>query len=348
MTSFMRFFIAFLLLSTVVFGGTLGYYFIEGSQPGVESWTLADSLYMTVITITTVGYGEVHTLSEEGRKFTILLLFFSMLTAGYSVTTLIGFIFEGQIVELMRGKRMERQISKLKDHYIICGCGAVGKEVALEFKRMDVPFLIIERDIEQSELGRDESILFIEGDAEDDETLIDAGIQHAKGLVAALRQDEINVFIVLTARQLNPDLAIIARAAEARSVTKLERAGADRVISPYEIAGRRIASVVLRPSVVNFLDVVTEGQDVAIRMEEVQVRAQSPMVGKALRDSGIGSQIGAKILGILGSDGQSRMDESESKTLASVVFQEGDVLIALGNDEEIGSLQAFAEGMVQA
>lgn len=241
---------------------------------------------------------------------------------------------------------MERQNLKLKDHYIICGCGAVGKEVAVEFKRMGVPFLIIERDIEQSELGRDESILFLEGDAEDDETLIDAGIQHAQGLVAALRQDEINVFIVLTARQLNPKLTIIARAAEARSVTKLERAGADRVISPYEIAGRRIASVVLRPSVVNFLDVVTERHDLAMRMEEVKVSAQSPIVGKALRDSGVGSQIGAVILDILGPDGQSRMKESENKTLALVVFQEGDVLIALGDDEQIGSLQAFAVSTV--
>ena len=239
---------------------------------------------------------------------------------------------------------MERKISKMRDHYIICGCGVVGKEVAMEFQREGVPFLIIERDPDQSELGRDESIIFLEGDAEDDETLIDAGILHAKGLVAALRQDETNVFVVLTARQLNPDLMIVARAAEERTVGKLERAGADRVISPYQIAGRRIASVVLRPSVVNFLDVAMEQRNMSMRMEEVHLSSASPMVGKALRESGLGKQTGAIIIGIHGPDGQTRVDKSETKSLAGVVFQEGDILISMGNDEQIKSLKDFAEG----
>ncbi len=252
MGSFVRFTIAFLLLVLLVAGGTLGYSWVEG-------WSVAESLYMTVITITTVGYGEVRTLSPQGRQFTILLIVFSVVTAGYSVTTLLGFIFEGQIVQLMRGRRMERAISRLSDHYIICGCGVVGKQVALEFRQAGVPFVIVERDPEHSELGRDESVLFVKGDADDDETLIEAGIEQAKGLVSALRQDGGNVFVVLTARQLNPSLMIVARAAEEQTVGKLLRAGADRVISPYQIAGRRMASVILRPSVMNFLDVVVEG-----------------------------------------------------------------------------------------
>ena len=344
MGAFGRFAIAFLLLVIVIVGGTVGYYVIEGDQPGGEPWTLTDSLYMTVITITTVGYGEVHQLSVEGRQFTIVLLFFSMITAGYSATTVIAFIFEGQILQLMRGRRMERKISRMRDHYIICGCGVVGKEVAMEFRREGVPFLIIERNPEESELGRDEDVIFLQGDAEDDETLLEAGIEHAKGLVAALRQDEANVFVVLTARQLNPNLMIVARAAEQRTVGKLERAGANRVISPYEIAGRRIASVVLRPSVVNFLDVAMEQHNMSIRMEEVHIGPNSLMVGKALRESGIGKHTSAIILGINGPDGILRSDESEEKSLASIVLQANDVLIAMGNDEQIKNLRDFAEG----
>jgi voltage-gated potassium channel len=346
MGSFMRFAIAFLLLAGVIGGGTLGYYLIEGNQADGEPWTITDSLYMTVITITTVGYGEVHRLSEAGRQFTIVLLFCSMLTAGYSVTTVIAFIFEGQILQLMRGRRMERKISKMRNHYIICGCGVVGKEVALEFQREGVPFLIIERNPDASELARDESVVFLQGYAEDDETLLEAGIEHAKGLVAALRQDEANVFVVLTARQLNPKLMIVARAAEERTVGKLERAGANRVISPYQIAGRRIASVVLRPSVVNFLDVAMEQRDMSMRMEEVHIAQNSPMVGKALRESGIGKQTGAIIIGIHGPSGRTRVDDSETKSLSAVVLQEGDILISMGNEEQIKSLKDFAEGRV--
>ncbi len=239
---------------------------------------------------------------------------------------------------------MERKISQMRDHYIICGCGVVGKEVALEFQREGVPFLIIERNPEESELARDDSIVFLQGDAEDDETLIEAGIEHAKGLIAALRQDEINVFVVLAARQLNPNLMIVARAAEERTVGKLERAGANRVISPYQIAGRRIASVVLRPSVVNFLDVAMEQRNMSMRMEEVRITRESAMVGKALRDSGLGKQTGAIIIGIHGPDGRTRIDDSETKSLSSVVFQEGDILISMGNEEQIKSLKDFAEG----
>ncbi len=330
-----RFSIAFLLLIGLVAGGTFGYTAIEG-------WPIADSLYMTVITVTTVGYGEVNTLSLTGRQFTILLLLFSIGTAGYSVTTLISFIFEGQILQLVRGRRMERSIAALDDHYIICGCGVVGKEVAEEFRHAGEPFVIVERDPDESEMGRDESVLFVEGDAEEEETLLEAGIDRARGLVAALRQDEVNVFVVLTARTMNPDLTIVARAAEERTVKKLIKAGADRVISPYQIAGRRIASVILRPSVMDFLDVVVEGGDITMRLEEVHVGAASPMVGCALRESGIGGETGAIIIGIQSADGQPRVDRTAGATIASVVIDEGHVLIALGDEGHLASLKAFA------
>jgi voltage-gated potassium channel len=332
-----RFALALCLLITLIAGGTVGYTLIEG-------WSVSDSLYMTMITVTTVGYGEVQSLSDAGRLFTICLLLFSIAIAGYSVSTLISFIFEGRIVEILRGRRMDRALTSLSGHYIICGCGVVGKEVALEFRHAGVPFVVIERNPRDSELGRDESIIFVEGDASEEETLMEAGIDRAKGLVAALRQDEQNVFIVLTARQMKPDLVIVSRAAEEKSVKKLMRAGADRVISPYQIAGHRMASVILRPSVMNFLDVVVDGGDVAMRLEEVRVGTGCDMVGKTLRDSGIGNKTSAIIIGIQRSDGLAHMDRTSDTPLATVVIDEGDTLIALGSDEHLKSLKSYAEG----
>ena len=220
----------------------------------------------------------------------------------------------------------------------------VGKEVALEFQHAGVPFVLIERDPENSEQGRDESILFLQGDAEEEETLAEAGIERAKGLVSALREDENNVFVVLTARQMHADLMIVARAAEEKSVGKLIRAGADRVISPYQIAGRRIASVILRPTVMNFLDVVVEGGDVTMRLEEARVANGCDMVGKPLRDSGIGKQTGAIIIGIHDKHGESRIDRTSETPLSTIVIEEGDVLIALGSEDHLRTLTAFAEG----
>ena len=337
MSQFGRFAIAFTLLVVLIGGGTFGYALIEG-------WTAADSLYMTVITVTTVGYGEVRNLSQGGRYFTIGLIVSSIATLGYSVTTLIGFIFEGQIVTAMRGRRMQREISKLSDHYIICGCGVVGKEVAVEFMEAGVPFVIVERDLATSQMPKDGHLLAIEGDAVADETLIEAGIERAKGLISALRDDGLNVFVVLTARQLNPRLKIVARAAEERTVSKLMKAGADRVVSPFPIAGRRMASAILRPSVMDFLDVVMDGGEVSMRMEEVRVLSESPLLGKSLRDSEIGKHTGAKIIGIHGPDGRTRMDQSENASLSSIVLQEGDCLIALGSEPQLNSLKEFAYG----
>ena len=335
MSPFARFSIAFLLLATLVGGGTLGYAWIEG-------WPLWDSLYMTVITITTVGYGEVRPLSGGGQRFTVLLLVLSLGAVGYSATTLIGFVFEGQIVQLMRGHRMERAISKLKDHYIICGCGVVGKEVALEFKQAGVPFVMVDRDPRHSELGRDESVLFVEGNADDDETLIEAGIERSKGLIVVMPDDTINVFVVLSARQLKSDLTIVARAAEEQTIGKLLKAGADRVMSPYQLVGRRIASVILRPSVVNFLDVVVDRGDMTMRLEEVRVNEASFLVGKHLQEANISQQTGAIVVGIHGLDGRLRVDMSTEETLSTATLEEGDVLIALGSEDQLRRLKEMA------
>ena len=329
-----RFFTAFALLCCLVAAGTLGYRWIEG-------WTLGDSLYMTFITMTTVGFQEVRPLSPLGKHFTVVFLILSIGTFGYSVTALISFVFEGQIVQAVRERRMKKTIRRIKDHYIICGGGDVGREIAREFQRAKARFLVIDRNPQASELARDESIVFLEGDASDDEVLVEAGIERARGLVAALPDDEANVFVVLTARQLNPKLMIVSQAGERPTLRKLIKAGADRVISPKEIAGRRMASFMIRPSVVNFLEVVIGGEGLGMRMEEVPVSPGSPPVDETLREAQIGLHTGAIIVGIHGPDGRTRINPTATSTLSSVTLKKGDRLLALGSEAQLGRLAEF-------
>ncbi|MBN1836939.1 MAG: potassium channel protein [Spirochaetales bacterium] len=331
-----RFLIAFVLLTLLVAAGTLGYHWIEG-------WPLGDSLYMTFITMTTVGFQEVRPLSAQGQHFTIIFLVLSISTFGYSVTVLISFIFEGQIVQAVRERRMKRNVRRIKDHYIICGGGDVGREIAREFQRAKAKFLVVDRNPQASELARDESVIFLEGDASDDEVLIEANIERAKGLIAALPDDEANVFVVLTARQLNPKLMIVSQASERPTFRKLLKAGANRVISPKEIAGQRMASFILRPSLVNFLDVMVGGEELGMRIEEVPVKGGSPLIDKNLREAGIGQHTGAIVVGINGPDGRTRVNPNSTSTLSSVTLKEGDVLIALGTEDQLGRLSDFVK-----
>lgn len=331
---FVRFLAAFLFLAVLVGGGTLGFSRIEG-------WPLPDSLYMTIITITTVGFGEVRPLSPPGRQFTMLLLVCSVLTLGYSVTVLIGFIFEGQILQTLKERRMRNALRRLKGHYIVCGGGNTGSEVAQELRRAKERFVVIERDLGGTLLGGDSSILLLEGDATEDEVLERAGIGRARGLVATLPDDEDNVFIVLSARQLNPSLKIVAQASDGRAVRKLVKAGADKVISPKQIAGRRLASLILRPSLVNFLDVMTGGGRLSMRIEEVEIPVGSPVAGKTLCDAGIGRHTGAVIVGIVDTAGKVLMNPSSATTLSGLTITEGDALVALGSEEQLKQLREF-------
>jgi voltage-gated potassium channel len=339
MSVFTRFFIAVISVVILVLGGTFGYALIEG-------WPLGESLYMTFITFTTVGFGEVRPLSDTGRHFTIVFLIFSIVTVGYSFTTLITYIFEGLLVQSMRERRMFRNVKRIRDHYIVCGCGDTGREVVLEFQRSKVKFVVIDVNPEESELARDESILFIKGDAADDEVLVEANIEHARGLIAVLPNDEANVFVVLTARQLNSRLMIVAQAGEERTIGKLMKAGANRVISPKQIAGRRLASIVLRPTVVNFLDIIVDGVDgvdVPMRLEEVSIDEGSPLIDKSLRESGLGQSTGALIVGIHDAHGRTRVNPTTTSSIASAKLRADDILIALGSEDQIDKLKNFVK-----
>ncbi len=336
MSSHLRFIIAAALILCVIFGGVLGFMFIEG-------WSFSDSLYMTMITLTTVGFNEVHPLSETGRHFTILFLIISIGTVGYSITTVISFLFEGHFAKAMKERRMERTLKRIKNHYIICGCGDIGREVALEFQRVGEKFVVVDKVPESSELGDDTSILFVTGDAVEESVLKEAGIERAKGLIAALPEDTANVFVALTARQMNPDLKIVSNASDELTKRKMLKAGADRVIAPYQIAGRRIASTILRPSVVNFLDVFVDGGDISMRIEEFVIGPSSSLAGKSLQDANIGQNTGVVVLGIMSGDGNARTEASGTFQLSAVRIRAGDVLIAMGSEEQLKSLEEFVK-----
>lgn len=323
--------VAVVLILGLFFGGALGYRAIEG-------WTLTDSLYMAVITVTTVGFGEVRPLSPQGQRFTILYILVSVTAVGYGLSTVISYLFEGQIVSTMRERRMERTLRRMRNHYIVCGAGDVGREVVGEFQYAGTPFVVIERDPEHSELPADEGIIVVTGDASEESVLHQANIDAAAGLVAVLPSDADNVFVTLTARQLNSDLTIIAKGTDRFATAKLRRAGADRVITPAKIAGRRIASSILRPSVVNFLDVIVDDSEVALRMEEFVVGPESRLAGKTLREADIGSDTGAIVLAITDPAGRTKTDATRSG-LSSVRIQPQDRIIGLGSEEQLRELE---------
>lgn len=294
--------------------------------------------------MSTVGFREVGVLSPAGEWFTIAYITLSFTVVGFAAATVAAFVVQGELAGMMKGRRMQRQIEQLENHYILCGCGAVGREIAVEFHRAGVPFVVVEREPHEGMVPRDLDVLLVEGDATDEAVLELAGIYRARGLVAALHNDPENVFVTLTARQLNPGLQIVARASEKGTEAKLLRAGADRVISPFEIAGRRMASSVLQPNVVNFLDVITHGHGTDMRLEEVHLQPSSALVGKSLREFDLGRRTRAVIVAVHDGLGQPRTSPDIGIALAELSLQAGDILIALGSDEQIRQLEAVARG----
>lgn len=316
------------LLAAVAACGTLGYVLIE-------HYSLLDALYMTVITLSTVGYGEVHPLSPAGRAFTMGLIVAGIGTVSAVIGSALELGFGEHFREVARHRRMERLLQEIKDHTIICGYGRMGQEIAREFQARGLPFVVIDRDPALAATLDTAGMPHLIGDAAEDEVLHRAGVDRARSLVTVAPTDADNIFITLSGRSLNPGLTIVARSIRAEDEHKLRRAGADRVVSPYVIGGRRIAAAVYRPEVVDFLDLHIRAPEHDLEIDSIPIRAGAPYAGRTLRESGIRQQTGCTVLALRSATTGRFVDNPTAET----TLEAGDAMIVLGTVAQLDALQ---------
>lgn len=320
----------FVLLMAVLAGGTLGYVVVEG-------WSVWDALYMTVTTVATVGFREVHPLSPAGQAFTLVLIVVGVSTALYAFSAFAAVVVEGGWPTYIKRWRYDRMINHLSDHYVVCGYGRIGSIVANEFKRQKTPFVVVDRDPAKVAEANQRGHLAVEGDASREDTLKRLGIERARGLVAAVGTDAENVYAVLTARVMKADLFIIARAEGEDSLPKLKKAGADRVISPYRIGAVQIAQTALRPAVVDFVEIATSSDNLELSLEEIRIANDSPLAGRPLSQAIQRDKMNVVVVGI--QHAHSRM---EFNPVATTVIHGGDHLIVLGSSQTLKELERAA------
>jgi voltage-gated potassium channel len=321
---------AIALLVSVIFGGTVGYVLIEG-------WSVWDAFYMTVITVTTVGYKEVHDLSRVGQAFTVVLLLGGVGAALYTFTFLATAIVEGGLPKRLQRRRLYHMLETIRDHFIVCGYGRIGAIVTDQFRRQGIRFVIVERDTVRARAALTQGMLVVEADATREDVLKEAGIDRARGLIAAVGTDAENVYTVLSARVLNPNLFIVGRAEGEDSVLKLERAGANRVISPYQIGAMQMAQTALRPTVVDFVALATNAENFELSMEEITIGKGSSLAGQSIINANLRSRFGVVVVAIQRND--RRMDFNPEP---NAIMLEGDKLVVLGRPESLKSLELEA------
>lgn len=314
-----------LLFCTVLFG-TLSYHFIEGMS-------FFDSFYMTIITISTVGFSEIKPLSVYGRTVTVLLISTGIMIGAYTIGNLLRFFIEGEMSKTFGRKKVEKQIAKMKDHYIICGYGRIGGLICRELRSQGVDFVVIENDPQAIAQLESEKFLFIPMDATSDEALQKAGIAHARGIVPAVQSDADNVYITLTAKGIRPDIFILSRASSEKAEQKLKSAGATRVVMPYLIGGKRMAQVLIRPNVVDFVDIALMDKHLGLVMEEARIREDSPLVGKTLVESELRKDFGVIIVAIRKSSGEMRFNPTSGEKLDA-----DDIIVVLGKKEDMARM----------
>jgi len=324
--------LSLILFFALIAAGCLGYMLIE-------HWAFMDALYMTIITLATVGFGEIHEISFPGRIFTIGLILVGGGFFLFLMSDIIKFLVEGRIRHVLGRHKLDVQIKKLSNHYIVCGYGRIGRILTQHLIQKYIDVVVIERDEKTiSRMNRD-GILYLLGEATDEELLIKAGITRAKGIIAVTGTDAENVFLVLLARQLNPDIFVVARADRNSAKRTLSAAGADKVISPYDIGARRMAHAILRPTVIKFLEMAFSDDATDIQIEEIKVHPHSRLCGTPLKDSGIRKKMNLIIIAIQTSSGQMVFNPGAQTKLGPM-----DKVIAMGQARDLKRLETILMG----
>ncbi|MFH1983930.1 MAG: NAD-binding protein [Pseudomonadota bacterium] len=326
---FSRLRLSLLLLLVILTVGTVGYTVIE-DMPVFEAF------YMTIITMSTVGFSEIKPLTQAGRWVTIFVIVTGISTLTYVLGQMISLLLEGELQRLLGRRKLVKQIESLSNHYIVCGYGRIGRIVCTELLEAAIPFIVVEaNDGKIAELDRDGRIYLI-ADATMEEALKRAGIMRARGLVTAVREDANNVFITLTAKGLRPDIFVLSRASEEKNQEKMMRAGASRVVCPYLIGGRRMAQVIRRPTVVDFIDDATTGHPLGLTMEETVLSTHSPLAGKSILESNVRSQFGVMIVAI-----KRPSKEMVFAPNPNEVLNAGETIVFLGREDDLHRVNAL-------
>ncbi len=310
---------------------TMGYMLIEG-------WSLLDSMYMTVITLGTVGFKEINDLSDPGRIWTMLVIAAGIGVVGFAFTRATRIIVENELQDILRRRKMTKEIAKIREHYILCGYGRIGNLICKELAKKKVPFVVVDDDPAVVDRIREHGFLAVLGDATRDDVLMEAGIDRATGLVCAVDTDAENVYISLAARSLNKDLYIVARATDDDAEGKLLKAGATRVVSPYNIGGFRMAQAILQPTVVDFIELATKSENLELQIEQVKIEKGTELINKTLAQSNIRSELGIIIVAIKRADGSFLYNPASQASL-----HEGDCLVAMGEPDSMAKLQKLAK-----
>jgi voltage-gated potassium channel len=317
-----------IILFTIFIIGTVGFHFIEG-------WSFVDSFYACIITLSTVGYGDFVPETTAGKFFAVFIIIFGVGMMFYSLVLMAETFIEARLQNLLGRDKLEKIIEKMNNHYIICGGGRIGFLICRELMAGKMPCVVIDNNPEVIQKAQEEGFIYCKGDATQDKVLIEAGIKRAKGIVCVLPSDAENLYVILTAKELNQTIHIISRSEEEASEHRLLRAGADRVMSPYTLGGVRMAMAILRPAMLDFIEITTRQQSLELRMEEIAICKGSPFITQSLEDSGIRKRYGLIIVAVKKDSGKMIFNP-----MANYIIAEGDRLIAMGEDENV---KQFAE-----
>ena len=301
----------------------MGYHFLEG-------WSLANSFYATIVTIGTVGFGDFYPVTQAGKLFAIFIIVFGVGTMAYTFATVMETFMEGSLKKVLGRGKLEKRIKKMEDHYIICGYGKIGNLICGELAHEQIEFVVVENNPVVIQTIEDKGFAYVNGNAAEDKTLLAAGIRMAKGIVCALPKDADNLYVVLAAKELNPDLYVLSRFEDNASERRLMKAGADRVISPYKVGGTRMSQAILRPAMLDFIEITTRRGSLSLRMEELNINKESPVVGKNLEQSGLRKEYGLIVVAV-----EKKSGKMVFNPMASYVLESGDKLVTLGEGENL-------------